>query len=68
MNEAPVIDPEKCSGCGLCISVCQCGALVLINNVVTVTATTECDWCTECEAVCITGALSCPFEIVIEEP
>jgi MinD superfamily P-loop ATPase len=68
MNEVPVIDPEKCSGCGLCISVCQCGALVLIGKVVTVTATTECDWCTECEAVCITGALSCPFEIVIEEP
>jgi MinD superfamily P-loop ATPase len=67
MNEVPVIDPKKCNGCGLCISVCQCGALILIDNIVTVIATTECDWCTECEAVCITGALSCPFEIVVEE-
>jgi len=68
MSEGPVIDSEKCSGCGLCVSVCQCGALVLIDNVVTVIETKQCDWCTECEAVCLTGALSCPFEIVIEEP
>jgi len=67
MNEAPVIDTKKCNGCGLCASVCQCGALVLIDNVVTLIATKECDWCTECEIVCSTGALSFPFEIVIEE-
>jgi ferredoxin len=28
----------------------------------------ECDWCTDCEAVCSTGAISCPFEIIIQEP
>lgn len=67
MSEAPLIDTEKCDGCGLCVSVCQCGALILIDKVVTVKVIEECHWCTECEAVCPTGALTCPFEIIIEE-
>ena len=65
MVELPVIDPQKCNGCGLCISVCCCNALVMVGNVVTVIEVEECDWCTQCEAVCPTGAISCFFEIVI---
>lgn len=67
MIEMPIIDCEKCNGCGLCICVCQGNALILVDNVVTVIETKECNWCTECEAVCPTAAISCPFEIVIEE-
>jgi len=65
--EMPVLDREKCDGCGLCISVCYCNALVLVDNVIAVIETEACTWCTECEAVCPTGAIACPFEIVIEE-
>ena len=70
MNDipVPVIDPEKCNGCGLCISVCHCRALIMIDNVVTIIESEGCDWCTECEAVCPTEALRCPFEIILEEP
>ena len=67
MVEMPEIDLEKCDGCGLCISVCHCNALVMVDDVITVIETEECGWCTECEAVCLTGAISCRFEIVIEE-
>ena len=66
MIEMPVVDQEKCNGCGLCISVCYCNALRLAGNVVTIVETEECGWCTECEAVCPTGAITCPFEIVVE--
>jgi MinD superfamily P-loop ATPase len=66
MIEMPVIDPEKCNGCGLCVDICPCDALILVGDIATVIDTQECDWCTECEIVCITGALTCPFEIVIE--
>ena len=67
MSLMPVIVLEKCNGCGLCVSVCRCDALVLVNNVVTAIEVGECGWCAQCEAVCPTGAISCPFEIVIEE-
>ena len=67
LSEIPVIDQGKCNGCGLCIGVCSFNALVLVENVITIIATGECDWCTQCEAVCPTGAITCPFEIVVEE-
>ena len=66
MVEMPVVDKYKCNGCGLCISVCYCNALMLVEGVVTVVETEQCGWCTECEAVCPTGAIACPFEIVFE--
>ncbi|MDD5190855.1 MAG: 4Fe-4S binding protein [Dehalococcoidales bacterium] len=67
MVEMPVIDQSKCNQCGLCITVCKCGAIVLQHDVVTIVETEDCHWCTTCEAVCPTGALTCGFEIVIED-
>ena len=67
MIEMPGVDQGKCNGCGLCVSVCYCSALIMVGDVVTVVETEECGWCTDCEAVCPTGAIRCPYEIVIEE-
>ena len=67
MHVMPIIDQEKCNECGLCLIVCACGALVMVDNVVTVVETEDCGWCLQCEIVCPTGAIVCPFEIVIEE-
>ena len=68
MAEMPVIDPEKCDGCGLCVGVCHLNALAIVNNIIAIIGIVECDWCADCEAVCLTGAISCPFEIIIQEP
>ena len=69
MARMPVIDREKCDGCGLCVSICHGSILVLVDNVVTVIENKKCSscncWCTQCELICPTGAISCPFEIVI---
>lgn len=67
MSEMPLVDPEKCSGCGLCVSVCRCQALVLVSGRITIIESKLCGWCTQCEAVCPTEAIRCPFEIVIED-
>ena len=71
MVEMPTVDVEKCNGCGLCVSVCQCNVLVLVNNVVTVVEREDCRqctrWCTLCETVCPTEAITCPFEVVFGE-
>jgi NAD-dependent dihydropyrimidine dehydrogenase PreA subunit len=63
----PEIDPERCNGCGLCVDACKCRALILDNNIVIVIETEDCGWCLSCETVCPTGAISCPFEIIIED-
>jgi MinD superfamily P-loop ATPase len=72
MPEMPIVNPELCNGCGLCVTTCRCGVLVLVNNVITLVEREECSYCTQgyctdCEAVCPMGAIRCPYEIVIEE-
>lgn len=67
MPVMPVIDLAKCDGCGLCLAVCSCNALALVNNVITIVETEGCHWCTQCEAICPRGAISCAFEIVFAE-
>lgn len=66
MIEMPVIDISICTGCGLCVSACYCGAITLCQGKVVIVETTACGWCTVCEAVCPLGAISCAYEIVIE--
>ncbi len=66
MGEMPIIDKAKCDGCGLCVSVCACGALKLVEKTVQAIEVDECRWCTLCELVCPNEAISCPFEIIIE--
>ncbi|MBE0431238.1 MAG: 4Fe-4S binding protein [Dehalococcoidia bacterium] len=67
MFESPVIDTHKCDGCGLCVSVCHLDGLAVVAGLVAVVGEVECDWCADCEIVCPTGAISCPFEIIILE-
>jgi NAD-dependent dihydropyrimidine dehydrogenase PreA subunit len=63
----PIFDVARCNGCGLCVAVCRCGALVLKDNVVTIVKVEDCGLCGDCELVCETGALQCPYEIVSED-
>jgi ferredoxin len=67
MPENPVIDEQKCTGCGLCVSVCTCGGLTVENNVVKSVPGVKCGWCAMCELVCPEAAISCPFEIITED-
>jgi MinD superfamily P-loop ATPase len=63
----PILDEALCNGCGLCVSVCRCRALVMVKKIIKIIEVKDCGYCTECEMVCPTGAIQCPFEIVIEE-
>ncbi len=66
MLEMPVVDVEKCTGCGTCVAACHCNAIVIVEGKATIIETKLCGWCTVCEAVCPEGALHCAYEIVIE--
>jgi len=69
--QMPVIDHEKCNLCKLCIDICPCGVISIIDNVVTLSCKKDCfdcgKWCVLCEEVCPASAISCPIEIVVEE-
>jgi MinD superfamily P-loop ATPase len=62
----PIFDQNKCDGCGLCVQVCRCGALVMDGDTVIIVngKVEDCGYCLDCELVCDTGALQCPYEIV----
>jgi MinD superfamily P-loop ATPase len=62
----PLIDKEKCRGCGVCVSVCTIGGLEIVDKKVIATRADECDWCAVCELVCPNEAIRCPFEVVFE--
>jgi Fe-S-cluster-containing hydrogenase component 2 len=42
MKDIPVIDNRKCRNCGLCVSVCACGALKIVDNTVKAVKVDDC--------------------------
>ena len=67
MPDMPELDRDKCNLCGLCISICKCGAIILIKNSPVIIETDECGWCTLCEMVCPLGAITCPYEVTVAD-
>jgi ferredoxin len=61
----PLLDPDRCNGCGLCIDVCENGLLFLENDKIVIQESGTCSWCTYCEIVCPSDAITCPFEIIV---
>ena len=52
------IDQELCNGCGLCVTPCAEGAIVLVDGKAKVVSDELCDGAGFCLAVCPTGALT----------
>ncbi len=71
MFDFPQVDAGKCDGCGLCIGVCGCRIISLVNGKATVTPKNHCtgchQWCTLCEDICPNKAIYCSFDVVIEQ-
>jgi len=53
----PVIDREKCSGCGTCVEVCPSDVFVLEAEIPQVAVPEECIECSACVDNCPVGAV-----------
>ncbi len=61
----PEIDRDKCAGSGNCVKHCPTNAIELVSGKAVIVRPEDCDYCTDCEFVCPSGAIKCPFEIVL---
>jgi MinD superfamily P-loop ATPase len=53
----PLVDEQKCTGCGACGEICQFSAILCINKTV-LTFEKMCHGCGGCKLVCPTGAIT----------
>jgi ferredoxin len=63
----PLIDLQRCDGCGLCVRACPTKALALRAGKAFVAHPLACEYIGMCEAVCPTQAIARPFEILVAE-
>jgi quercetin dioxygenase-like cupin family protein/ferredoxin len=59
----PQIDPQRCTGCGECVTRCPTGALGLERGKAAVILADACTYTAICEAVCPTSAIVLPYVI-----
>jgi NAD-dependent dihydropyrimidine dehydrogenase PreA subunit len=63
----PIIDEERCTGCGECVDACPTGALQLVEGQAALTEPEACAYCADCEDLCPQGAIGLPYEVEFEE-
>ncbi len=61
----PEIDLDKCTGSRNCVEQCPTNAVEMVEGKAMIVRPEDCNYCTECEAVCPSGAIKCPLEIVL---
>jgi len=62
----PVIDPDLCTGCGLCCAACPYEVLEMVDDLAVVTHPKACKDLRACEEACPTGAITME-EVEVED-
>jgi NAD-dependent dihydropyrimidine dehydrogenase PreA subunit len=60
----PLIDPARCTGCGVCVQRCPTNAVAVRAHKATIVRPQACTYCDLCETYCPEGAIGRPFTIV----
>ncbi len=54
----PIVDAEKCTGCGTCVSVCPQQVFEIKDGKAVVVKPDDCIGCRVCETSCPEGAIT----------
>lgn len=60
----PTIDPNRCTGCSLCVAVCPTNALAMRGTIAVVANPQACTYTGDCERICPEQAISRLFQII----
>lgn len=64
----PIIDSNRCTGCGECIAQCPTEALERRNGKAALVHPHLCIYCADCETLCPVGAIQLPYLICKLDP
>lgn len=60
----PIIDLQRCTGCGLCADLCPTHAVEVQARKAVIVRPTDCTFCEVCESYCPEEAIERPFTII----
>ncbi|NJO81710.1 MAG: ferredoxin family protein [Blastochloris sp.] len=60
----PVIDTQRCTGCGICVAGCPTKTIALHNERAVIAHPDACTFCELCEINCPEQAIGRPFRVV----
>ncbi len=59
----PIIDANRCTGCGLCQQLCPTQAVEVVGTLAVIVRPEDCSFCDVCESYCPEAAIGRPFTI-----
>jgi ferredoxin len=64
----PLIDQQRCTGCGLCERLCPTKAVEVRGRRALIVRPEACTFCDVCESYCPEGAIGRPLTILFAPP
>ncbi len=64
----PRIDLVRCTGCGVCVTLCPTHAVEVRDGLAQIVRAADCSFCDVCETYCPEEAIERPFVVTFAAP